>query len=253
MDKREGLVNVEVEGEVGRITFNRPGVHNAVNTPLIKDIISAVQYFESLTSIKVVVFDGAGPSFCAGFDLSQFKNSSPEEMRAGVEEGYRLVQTISNMRPITIASVHGHCIGGGMVLMMACDFRHAASNSSFCLPEADLGIPLAWGAVPWMVREVGALVTTELILSCRTLSAKEALEKGLVNGVCDVDELPKVVGDLSNRLRSHSMMILESTKRQVSAARQQLCSDDYGFYDAHLLYSALLDKQAEEVRGGYLV
>lgn len=246
------LVITKTEGEVGYISLNRPNSHNAVNTELVAALTQAAEEMDRRAEIKVVVFTGRGPSFCAGFDLTQFNQSQPEEMRAGVESGHQLVQTIANMRATTVAAVHGHCIGGGMVLMMACDFRYAATDTTFRLPEADLGIPLAWGSVPWMVREAGTLFTTELILSCRAVKAQEVFEKGLVNAVYDSDTLHSQVALIAKRLSRHSALILEATKRQVVAARRQLCADDYGFADAHLLYSALCDQESIDKRNAYL-
>lgn len=246
------LVITQIDGEVGYLSLNRPHAHNAVNTELVTALTQAAQELDTRPDIKVVVLQGLGPSFCAGFDLTQFNRSRPEEMRAGVEAGHQLVQTIANMRATTVAAVHGHCIGGGMVLMMACNFRYAAANTTFRLPEADLGIPLAWGSVPWMVREAGALFTSELILSGRNLEAQEALDKGLINAIYANASLHDHAAQEAKALSRHSSLILEATKRQIVAAQKQLCADNYGFADAHLLYSALCDQASIDKRDAYL-
>ena len=71
--------------------------------------------------------------------------TSALDVRENVAWGPKLIEAISNMSAITIASVHGHCIGGGVVLVAACDLRYVSSDVNFRLPETEIGIPLAWG------------------------------------------------------------------------------------------------------------
>ena len=73
------------------------------------------------------------------------------------------------MRALTIARIQGWCVGGGLVLAAACDLRLAADTARFSIPEVDLGIPLAWGGIPRLVREIGPALTKELVLTCPRL------------------------------------------------------------------------------------
>lgn len=246
-------ITVSASGGIGHLRLNRPAARNAFNRELIDALAEASQWFDRQPQIKVVIVSGEGKSFCAGFDLSQFSaNSNAEDVRASVEAGRRMIQIISKMRATTIAAVHGHCIGGGWLLMLACDFRYASNCASFRLPEADIGIPLAWGAVPWLTREAGSLLASELILTCRELGAAEALSRGMVNGVFDASALMAEVTAVADRLSLHSPLILETTKAQLAAAKQSLCPDGYGFTDAHVLYSALSDEASVRARNRYL-
>jgi len=246
-------LSVTQSGAIGEIRLNRPEVLNAFNQELIEEIESAARWFDRLSDIKVVIVAGEGRSFCAGFDLKQFSSqASPSEVRATVDAGRRMAQAVGRMRAITVAAVQGHCIGGGVVLMGACDFRLAASSASFSLPETDIGIPLAWGGVPALVREMGPLFAAEFILTCRAMKADEALRRGLVNDVVADADLGDRAKALASRLARHSALILETTKSQLVATRQALCADTHAYADAHLLHSALLDPASQQARAMYL-
>ena len=247
-------ITVTYSGAVGHIRLNRPAVRNAFDRGLIDALTSAARWFDDeQEDIKVVILSGEGKSFCAGFDLAQFSPlSNPEAVRSSVDAGRKMVQTIAKMRAITIAAVHGHCIGGGVLLAMACDFRYASACAKFALPETDLGIPLAWAGVPWLTREMGTLFAMEFILTCCEWSAAEAFSRGMLNSVVEPDRLISDVTTLAERLACHSPFILETTKAQFLAAKQDLCSDAHSFADAHLLHSALVDERSKLARKEYL-
>lgn len=240
-------------GSVGELRLNRAEVRNAFNQELIAEIEAAAHHFDARTDIKLVIVSGEGRSFCSGFDLNQFaKLADPAQVRATVDAGRRMSQAVARMRAVTVAAVQGHCVGGGVVLAAACDFRLAADSARFSLPETDLGIPLAWGGVPMLVREAGPLFAAEFILTCRPVDASEALRRGMVNDVVPEGELRTHVAALAERLTRHSSLVLEATKSQLVAARQALCSDAFAFSDAHVLHSALLDPASQQARARYL-
>jgi enoyl-CoA hydratase/carnithine racemase len=89
----------------------------------------------------------------AGADLSTFAGGPAE--REDRDQGRRMAKAIEEMRAVTIAKMHGWCVGGGLVLAAVCDLRIAAESARFSIPEVDIGIPLAWGAIPRLVREIG--------------------------------------------------------------------------------------------------
>lgn len=251
--KTFGCLRLSSSGAVGHIRLDRPDVLNAFNGELIDQLLEAAAWFDRQQGVKVVVVSGEGTSFCSGFDLKQFSaTADPEEVRSIVDAGRRMVQAIAKMQAITIAAVHGNCIGGGLVLALACDFRYAARSARFKLPEADIGIPLAWGGVPWLMREVGPVLAADLILGCREVTAAEAHGWRLFNDVLDDETLSASVADIAERLCRHAPMVLKTTKAQIAAAKQSLCSDGYAFTDAHVLYSALLDTDAANARDEYL-
>lgn len=143
---------VSAEGPIGRLTLNRPEKLNALSGELLNELILASKWFTDRSGVKVVLVSGAGRAFCAGADLTSFSaagsDPSEEERRDGADLGRRMADAVTGMRPMTVAAIQGHCVGGGLVLAAACDLRIAAEDTRFSIPEVDLGIPLAWGGIP---------------------------------------------------------------------------------------------------------
>ncbi len=248
-------ITISEEGTVGSIVLNRPEARNAISAQLISDLEAAARYFDDQRRIKVVVISAVGPSFCAGADLVEFSQArDPSYMRQTADAGRRMGQIIAAMRPITVAAVRGHCIGGGVVLMMACDFRYASTESSFRLPEAELGLPFVWGGAAWLTREIGASKAIELILTGKELSGTAAEACGLINQAVDDASLNAVVEHLVQTLSSRSALILETTKAQIAAAKQALCvcADGHAYSDAHAINTAVTDPESVRIREQYL-
>ncbi|MCB2191197.1 MAG: enoyl-CoA hydratase/isomerase family protein [Deltaproteobacteria bacterium] len=246
-------MKLEYRGNIGAIKLNRENQRNSFTLELMLDLIEAAKWFNARSKVKVVIISGNGPSFCAGFDMNFFSlETSALEVRKNVAWGPKLVEAIANMQAITIASVHGHCIGGGVMLMAACDFRYVSTDASFWLPEVEIGIPLAWGGIPLLVREIGPLLTTEFVLLGESINADAALRMGLIHGVVEREELTGHVSRLAQKLCSLSSFVLQTTKQQITAARESITSGVPSFCDAHLLYAALLDDESRKTRSGYL-
>ena len=100
-----------------------------------------------------------------------------------------MANAIEQMRAVTIAQLHGYAVGGGFLLAVSCDLRVAAEGTAFFIPEVELGIPLTWGGVPRMVRELGPALTKELVMTCRRFDAREAKEMRFLNRVVPADRL----------------------------------------------------------------
>lgn len=249
-----GSVVVNVNGPVGTLTLNRPQALNAFDRILMEDIIAAARWFDTQEEVKVVIVQGEGRAFCAGFDLQHFSSlASPNAVREVVALGRPLADAVARMRATTIAAVHGHCVGGGVVLATACDFRYASVDARFHLPETALGIPLAWGGVPWLVREIGPMRAMEFVLLCERIDAATAVDMGLLNAVLPSREaLLQQVRNTADTLARRSRLVLEATKQQVSAARDELAANHYSFCDAHLLHSAFTDEESRQSRLDYL-
>jgi len=172
--------------------------------------------------------------------------------RDAADLGRRMADAVGGMRPLTIAAIHGHCVGGGVVLAAACDLRVAASSARFSIPEVDLGIPLAWGGIPRLVRELGPAITKELVLTCRPFDAQEAQALRFVNDVVPDAELEVFVEALAARLAVQPAYALELTKRHVNAVAEEAGSTAGAFRDADALARALRDAESLERMGRYL-
>lgn len=242
---------VEADGPVGRITLDRPGKLNALSPQLMRELIETAHMFDATLDVKVVVVAGAGRAFCAGFDLGSF-GGSDRDPRETADLGRRMAEAVTGMRQLTIAAIHGHCVGGGVVLAAACDLRLAASDAVFSIPEVDLGIPLAWGGIPRLVRELGPAVTKELVLTCRPFSAEEARALRFLNRVVPAEELHAAADALAAELAAKSAYVLRATKHRVNAATEDLATTAGSETDADLLRAAAHDPESQAMSRQYL-
>ena len=240
-------------GRVAHITLNRPERLNALSHAMLRDVISVSKWLDDQSDIAVVVIRGAGRAFSAGFDLNDFQHpDATTNPRDAADLGRRATEALANVPQLTIASVHGHCVGGGVVLVVACDMRIAATNVRFAIPEVDLGIPLAWGGIPRLVRELGPAITKELVLTCRPFDAHEALALRFVNRVVEPTDLISVTDALASELAAKSGYALRSTKQQVNAALDEIVGTARNANDADSLVYAMTDPASRAAGRRYL-
>ena len=163
-----------------------------------------------------------------------------------------MADAIEAMRAVTVARIHGHCVGGAVVLAAACDIRVASEDTVFSIPEVDLGIPLTWGGIPRLVREIGPALTRELVMTCRPFSASEAKDIGFVNRVVPATQLDDEVEQLVALLEVKSAYTLFCTKAQTNAVAEGMVSTFRAWSEAELLVAARRDNESRDVGTAYL-
>lgn len=222
-----------VDGRLGRLVLDQPERLNPIGSVALRELVEAAAWFDD-AGASVVVVSGAGRAFCAGFDRRELvapsTGGSGDPGGSGASRdgaatpalGAAMAAAVSSTRALTVAAVHGPCVGGGLVLALCCDLRIAADDAWFSLPEAELGIPLAWSGVPRLVRELGPARANELILTCRRVPAAEAAEIGLVNRVVPATDLAVEVDALVATLLERRDDVITTTKRQVAEAAEAL-------------------------------
>ncbi len=243
-------LTVTIEDGIGKLTLNQPQKLNPLGTNTLQEIAEATEWFDQQNA-SVVIISGEGRAFSAGFDLREFASGN-QEGRNGAALGKQMADSIENMKAVAIAAVHGHCVGGGVVLAGACDLRIAATNTIFSIPEVDLGIPLAWGGIPRLVREIGPAMTRELVMTCRPFSAEEAKSIGFVNRVVDQEELEQESIDMASSIKQRPQAVIQTTKRQVQSAAEDLASTQNEWIGEVLITAAGQDKEAKESAQKYL-
>ena len=244
---------VEVDGRIGRVTLNRPDKLNALSRQLMSEIVELGAWLKLREDIRVVILSGAGRSFSAGFDLNDFSSASAgESPRIAADLGRLATNALTDVPQLTIAAVHGHCVGGGVVFVAACDLRVATTETTFIIPEVDLGIPLAWGGIPRLVREIGPALTKELVLTCRPFDAAEAKSIGFINRVVDPENLDFTVTELAENLASKTLYSLHSTKQQVNAVMEEIAGTGRSAGDADMLVYAMRDPESRKATARYL-
>ena len=246
-------LRIEVNDRIARVTLNRPEKLNALSRKLMSEIVELGAWLKLREDIRVVILSGAGRSFSAGFDLNDFSSASAgESPRIAADLGRLATNALTDVPQLTIAAVHGHCVGGGVVFVAACDLRVATTEATFTIPEVDLGIPLAWGGIPRLVREIGPALTKELVLTCRPFDAAEAKSIGFINRVVDPEDLDTTVNELAENLASKTLYSLHSTKQQVNAVMEEIAGTGRSAGDADMLVYAMRDPESREATARYL-
>ena len=154
-EPRYRSLQLAVDGPIARLTLSRPKRLNALSVALMEEIVAAARWLDTRRDVRDVILAGEGKAFSSGFDLDDFgavgdpaQNEDWSERDRVAQLGKDMADALEATRPITIASLHGHVIGGGVVLAAACDLRVAAHGTTFAIPEVNLAIPLSWGGIP---------------------------------------------------------------------------------------------------------
>ena len=246
-------LEVSVQGAIGHMALARPKRLNALSRQTLQDLAQASRWFDEQRDVKVVVVSGQGSSFCAGFDLNDFMNPDPEwGVRESADLGRLMAEAVTNMNALTIAAIQGNCIGGGVVLAASCDLRIATDAANFVIPEVDLGIPLAWGGIPRLVREIGPAATKELVLTCRPFGSVEAKSLGFLNTIVSDAELNDYVQELAESLAAKPGYSLRTTKQQVNAVTEEMIGTARNANDADSLVIATYDAESRAASAAYL-
>lgn len=245
---------IEVSGPIARLTLNRPERLNAMNPTMLRELAEAARWFDGESDIRVVIVRGAGRAFSAGADL---KDSSRNEAvgwldrRKAAQAGSRMMDAVEAIKATTIASVHGHAVGGAVLLIAACDLRVAAEDARFSIPEVELGIPLAWGGIPRLVREIGPAMTKELVITCREFTSQEAKAMGFVNRVVPAGELEQQTAKLADEVAAMPAVPVAITKEHVNAVSRAIAGNS-SYADGDVLLSAFASSEGIEARKAYI-
>jgi enoyl-CoA hydratase/carnithine racemase len=206
------------DGPVRHLVLNRPQQHNAINSQFLHDLAQACLHIETLRGVRVVIVRGEGPSFSSGADLKErlTHRGTVGDMLARSKAGARGVAGLAEMTPISIAAVHGHAIGGGAMLAMACDFRVASTDALLSIREVSLGISLSWQSIPNVVNLVGATRAKEMILFGDTYDARKMLEYGVYSQVVEREQLIPAAEALAQRVVDQAPLPVQMTKSAIN-------------------------------------
>lgn len=247
-------IEVNVDGERGELVLALPTKLNPLSSHTLREIETAARWFDTHDDLKVVVVSGQGRAFSAGADVSAFGSgdAAARPPRDDADSGWRMARAMDELRAVTVAKVHGWCVGGGLVLAAVCDLRVAARSARFSIPEVELGIPLAWGGIPRLVREIGPALTKELVMTCREFGPDEARAAGFLNSVVDDDQLDATVDELVATLVRMPKLALLATKAHTNAVTEAMVSTGRSWSDADGLLSGLRDPEGRESASRYL-
>lgn len=208
----EGLT-LEKNAGIAILTLNRPEQLNAVSLPMAQSIEKAVAEVDRDDSLKVLIITGAGRAFCAGLDITTFK----EVDQMSLEELGDLIRTLSlplhKLSKPTIAAINGTAAGAGLSIVMQCDIRIASEKATFSPAYIRVGLVPDAGATYFLPRIAGTAKAIELMVTGDSFDAAEAQKMGLLNKVVPEKEVMKVARGLANRIASGPSIAIELIKQ----------------------------------------
>jgi cyclohexa-1,5-dienecarbonyl-CoA hydratase len=233
-------IQVQVEDRAARICLNKPPL-NILDVPMMQEILTALSALPS--EVEFLTLSGAGErGFSAGAEV---RDHAPDRASAMLKAFHTVIRRIGAGEWITVAAVHGICLGGGCELATICDFVIADENATFGQPEIRLGCfpPVAVVTFPALV---GPRAAADLILTGRAISASEARDMGLVTRMVAAGEAQKAAGDLVNELRGMSTSALRLARHALGRFAGQYFNEALAESESLYLHGLLRTEDAAE-------
>ncbi|MGC0152659.1 crotonase/enoyl-CoA hydratase family protein [Chromobacterium vaccinii] len=252
-------LSVELNDKVALLRFNRGDKANSLNMQMWQDLRSAMDWADGEPSVRAVVLAGHGKHFCAGIDLAMMAGLQSliedacearkrDKLRRLILDLQDCVTSLERCRKPVIAAVHGACLGGGLDVALAADFRFASQDAVFGVREVDIGMVADVGSLQRLPRVVGEGVARELALTGRDMVADEALETGLVNRVLpDADAVLAAALQSARLIAGKSPLAVRGSKEVLNYSRDRSVADGLQFvagWNAAMLISEDLQKAA---------
>ena len=216
---------IEKKDHILWVTLNRPEASNAYSTEMVSSLVEALKDADLDQSVRVIVLTGAGKNFCAGGDVKAMKNKSgmfageSNELREAYQNGIQQIPlTIHALKTPIIAMVNGAAVGAGCDLAAMCDLRIASETATFAETFAKVGLVPGDGGAYFLTRLVGFGKASEMFLTCRTYSAIESKEMGLVNEVVLPEKLKARTEEIAKAMSELPPIALQMTKKSLEQA-----------------------------------
>jgi enoyl-CoA hydratase len=204
---------------VALVTLDRPNVLNALDFTLIAELTDALETLDRDPGCRAIVITGAGQrAFAAGADIRELAVQTPAKL-LGDDEFHRW-ERIKRVRTPLVAAVRGFALGGGCELAMTCDLLIAGEGAQFGQPEIKLGVMPGAGGTQRLTRAIGKAKAMELVLTGRTMGAREAEAHGLVTRVVPDEEVVPVALELAGTIASMPPLAVIAAKEAVNRAEE---------------------------------
>ncbi len=204
------------EGAVRWLIFNNVAKHNALTLEMNRGLIAGIEAFAAADDERVLVLAGAGEkAFMSGADIAEFEGDQ-QRVEAFGRDTLRMMRALRDLAKPTVAMIRGYCIGGGLALASACDIRIAASDASFAIPAARLGVGYGGEFTKLLVDLVGPSTTKEILFTARRYDADEAHLLGLINRVVTVAELENFTRTYCAAMAENAPLSQRATKLVVA-------------------------------------
>ena len=215
----EDIVTAQ-SGSILRIQLNRPAKRNAMTSAMYVALADILNKAAKDDNTRVVLWHGAGDSFCAGNDIDDFLKNPPGP---GESPQARLMEALVNFDKPLVAAVQGAAIGGGTTMLLHCDFIYAGESTKFQMPFINLAVVPEFGSSSIVPARIGHVRAAELILLGTPFDAKRAAELGLVNQVMPDTDVMAKARETAEKLAAKPAAALQASKRLLKQpSREQV-------------------------------
>jgi enoyl-CoA hydratase/carnithine racemase len=213
-------LKIEIDGDVGTLTLDRPDAFNAMSPEMIGEMLVAFAWLADRAPLRALIVTGAGKAFCSGGDINTFRQGVesdeidlPSEVRRGAEALHTAIVDLRRIPYPVIAAVNGPAAGAGFSLALACDFRIASEQAFLACAYGRIGASPDGGMTYFLPRVVGPSRALELLLEDPNLTAAQALEEGLVREVVAPDALMEAARAKASELATKAPYYVRMAKR----------------------------------------
>jgi 2-(1,2-epoxy-1,2-dihydrophenyl)acetyl-CoA isomerase len=189
-------LKIEIDGEIGTLTLDRPDAFNAMSPEMIGEMTVAFSWLADRAPLRALILTGSGKAFCAGGDVNWFQQGVeseeidlPSEVRRGAEALHTAIVDLRRIPYPVIGAINGPTAGAGFSLALACDIRIASQSAFFAPAYGRIGASPDGGMTYFLPRVVGPSRALEILLNDPNMKANEALEEHIVSEVVAPDEL----------------------------------------------------------------
>jgi len=238
-------VVVEINGPLAEVIITRPKALNALNYATLEELKSVFSGFAENSEVKVVIITGSGEkAFVAGADIAEMKDYNVLQARTFGRLGQTVFSLIEKAPQVVIAAVNGYALGGGCELAMACDMRLASTKAKFGQPEVSLGVIPGFGGTQRLPRLVGKGRAKEIIFSGNMIDANEACRIGLVNRVCEPEQLMDEARALAADILLRSQTAVAFAKQAINTGGNM--DDESAFFYESELWGACFSTEDQQ-------
>jgi enoyl-CoA hydratase/carnithine racemase len=229
-------LSLQRNGRVLEVTFRSPGRVNSLNNALMRELTRLAQELQFDSELNAIILTGAPDIFTAGMDLKDPEAASASHMtmaerRQLVKVGPAMCAAWEALEPVTIVAIEGWCIGGGAALAVSCDWRVAADDASFYVPELKLGMNMSWQSVPRFTHLIGPAKTKQLLIIAEPLDAATAERWGLFDYLCAPGKALARARELAAQVAAMPPVPVRMAKRAINNAASAL-DNAVSFMDA---------------------
>jgi len=205
-------LQLSISGHIAEVTINRPDKLNALSAQVLEDLRHLVAELRERQDVRAVIVTGSGEkAFAAGADIGELAQLNDwEEGMSFAQNGQAVFSLIETSPKPFIAAVNGFALGGGCELALACHIRICSENAKFGQPEVNLGIIPGYGGTQRLTRAMGRTYAADLILSGRTIDAKEAYAHELVSRVVPLTELMTTARQIAETIAQKAPLAIRS-------------------------------------------